>query len=196
MAQIGSQPSSWSTFQFSGLNTNNQVGMGTFAMPEAGRINQLSCFFGGHTAAVTARLVLWDSSGNIVAQSGSFSAAKGSGGTGGQAWQTQAIPDVLASSGAAYYVGFWRDPAKDAEWSIAAGGTWRENTNTSGSPGAFTGLTSNSGGVGAYATYVPLRCWVRRGGVWVPTWPAVRRAGSWTQPSVWVRRAGSWTQVS
>jgi hypothetical protein len=196
VAQIGSQPGSWSSFQFTGLNTLNQVGMGTFAMPEAGRINQLNCYFAGHTGAVTARLVLWDSSGNIVAQSGSFSAAKGSGATGGQSWQTQVIPDVLAASGAAFSIGFWRDPSKDAEWSIASGGTWLDNTNTSGSPGAFTGLTSNSGSVGAYAAYVPLRCYVRRSGAWVAAWPAVRRSGAWTQPPVYVRRSGAWLQVS
>lgn len=197
MAQIGSQPGSWNSFAFTGLNTLNQVGMGTFSMPEAGRINQLACFFGGHTAAVNARLVLWSSAGAIVAQSATFSAPKGSGSSGGQSWQTATIPDVLAASGTAYYVGFWRDPAADAEWSILTGsGTWQENTNTSGSPGAFTGLTSNAGAVGAYATYVPLRCYVRRSGAWVPTWPAVRRTGAWSQPPVYVRRSGSWVQVS
>lgn len=196
MAQIGSQPGSWTGIQFTGLNTLNQVGMGTFSMPEAGRINQLSAYFGGHTGAVTARLVLWDGSGAIVAQSGSFSAAKGSGASGGQAWQTQAVPDVLAVSGASYYIGWWRDPAHDAEWSSAAGGTWLDDTNTSGSPGPFTGLTGNGGSVGAFATYVPLRCYVRRSGSWVASWPGVRRSGSWAYPPVYVRRSGSWVQVS
>lgn len=171
--------------------------MGTFSMPEAGRITSISCFFGGHTAAVTARMVLWDSGGNIVAQSSSFSAAKGSGASGGQSWITQTIPDVLAASGASYYIGFWRDPAGDAEWSISTGsGTWLDNTNTSGSPGAFTGLTSNGGSIGAYATYVPLRCYVRRGGVWVAAFPRVRRGGAWVSPPVYVRRGGAWVQIS
>lgn len=198
MAQIGSQPSSWNSFAFTGLNNLNQVGMGTFSMPEAGRITSVACFFGGHTAATNARLVLWDSSGNILAQTATFSVAQGSGGSGGQSWQTQSLTSpVLAASGAAYYIGFWRDPAKDAEWSInTASGTWYDNTNTSGSPGAFTGLTSNSGSVGAYATYVPLRVWARRSGAWVAAFEKVQRSGVRTDAPTRARRSGAWTQVS
>jgi hypothetical protein len=193
MATFGFAPV-FNFWQFTGLNTLNQVGQ-LATLTELGRVTSLSAFFGGHTAAVNARLVIWDSSGNILGQSATFSAAKGTASTGGQALQSQSITPLLLAA-ANYYVGFWRDAAGDAEWSSNNGaGTWNDNTDLTGAPSAFTGLTNNAGTIEVFATYTPIRIYVRRSGAWVALALRTRRSGAWSIPAVSVRRSGTWSPV-
>jgi len=157
MSEIGSHPGAWTGFNFSGLNTQNQLGM-AFTMPETGDITSISCFFGGDGSAVNAKLCVWDGSGTLLASTAQFSAASGSRSAGGQAWQTQSLGSALrVTSGATIYVGFWRDPAGSSVWSTASSGTWYDRNCTGGSVCAMTGLTSHgSASIGAYATYTPV----------------------------------------
>lgn len=155
MAEVGSHPGSWNSFAFTGLNTQGEEA--TLAtMPEAGTVTSVSCFVGGDGSAVTARFVIWRASdGAILAQTGSFSLGSGSRSSGGQAWVTQSLSLALAA-GAQIYIGWWRDPAGGAVWSLLTSGTYYRKTDNSGSPGAFTSPTTDGGGqLGAYATYTP-----------------------------------------
>lgn len=197
MSTFGQNPGSFNSFAFSGLNNLNQVATSLQSMPATGTIYSVSAFFGGDGASVNARMVVWDSSGNILAQSATFSAPSGSRSTGGQSLQTQnlATPLYLAS-GTQVYIGFWRDPGGGAVWSFnTASGTWDENTNTSGSPGAFTSLTSNTGQLEAFATYVSEAINVKVGGVMVPKRLLTKVGGTEVAKPVYVRVGGVWKQV-
>lgn len=161
MAEVGVHPTSWSSFRWTGWNVENEVANPLVTMPATGDITSISCYFSGHSDSPTYRLVIWDSSGNILAQTTTFTASAGSGATAGQAWQTQSLGSPLhVVSGTQIRIGWWRCPGTgagtcDTEWSFTGSGTHDTKTDTSGSPGSFTGPGSNSGQVGAYATYTP-----------------------------------------
>lgn len=197
MPTFGQNPGSFNSFSFSGLNNLNQVGTSLQSMPATGTIYSVSCFFGGDGSAVNARLVIWDSSGNILAQTATFSAPSGSRSSGGQSLQTQNLTSPLfLSSGSQVFLGFWRDPAGGAVWSFnTSSGAWNENTNTSGSPGPFTGLSSNGGQLQAFATYVTLAINTKLSGVMTPKPLAVKLSGSMIRKPVSVRVGGAWKQV-
>lgn len=197
MATFGQNPGSFNSFSFSGLNNLNQVATSLQTMPATGTIYSVSAFFGGDGASVTARLVIWSSAGAVLAQSASFTAPSGSRSSGGQALQTQPLSTPLyLASGTQVFIGFWRDPAHGAVWSFnTASGTWDENTNTSGSPGAFTGLTSNSGQLQAFATYIAQAVNVKVAGTMTPKPLQVKVGGSQIAKPVYVRVAGVWKQV-
>lgn len=197
MATFGQNPGSFNSFAFSGLNNLNQVGTSLQTMPAAGYVYSVSAFFGGDGAAVNARMVIWDSSGNILAQSATFSAPSGTRSSGGQSLLSANLTTpLLLVATTQVFIGFWRDPAGGAVWSFnTASGTWDENTNTSGSPGAFTGLTSNTGQLQAFATYVALAVNVKLSGTMTPKPVRVKLAGSMTAKPVNVRVAGAWKQV-
>ena len=197
MPTFGQNPGSFNSFSFSGLNNLNQVGTSLQSMPATGTIYSVSAYFGGDGASVTAQRLIWDSSGNILAQTASFSAPSGSHSSGGQSLQTQNLSTPLyLASGTQVYIGFWRAPSGGAVWSFnTASGTWNDDTNTSGSPGSFTGLTSNTGQLQALATYVPEAINVKVGGVMVPKRLLVKPAGVMVAKPVNVRVGGAWKQV-
>ncbi len=161
MAEVGVHPSSFSSWRWTGWNVENEVANPLVTMPSTGDITSISCYFAGHGDSPTYQLVIWDASGNILAQTATFTASPGSGSTGGQAWQTQSLGTPLhVVGGTQIRIGWWRCPGTgsgtcDTEWSYTGSGTHDTVTNTSGSPGAFTGSGSNSGQVGAYGTYTP-----------------------------------------
>ena len=195
MAEVGSHPGSWNSFQFSGLSTFNEIAAAA-TMPADGDISSISCFVGGDGGSVTARFCIWRSSdGVLLAQTGSFTLASGSRSSGGQSWVTQSLGTPLhVANGTGLYIGWWRDPAGGAVWSLLTPGSFSKKTDTSGSPGTFSSPTSDaSGQLGAYATYTatvrklkvagadptavkvngtPVTAVkVSSGGVWVTVWP-------------------------
>lgn len=140
-------------FQFIGIGGNNQVSYNAGTFP-GGTIQSISCYLGGHSGAVNAKLCVWDTSGNLLAASSLFSAAAGSGANGGQTWYTQTLASPLALSSQAIYIGWWRDSAGQNEWSFASGSTQYNNAGGSSPSNCVTGRSSGSGQIGAYVTYV------------------------------------------
>jgi len=197
VSTFGQNPGSFNSFAFSGLNNLNQVGTSLQTMPATGTIYSVSAFFGGDGSAVNAQMVIWSSAGSILAQSATFSAPSGSRSSGGQSLLTQnlATPLYLAS-GTQVFIGFWRAPSGGAVWSFNTGsGTWNEDTNTSGSPGAFTGLSSNTGQLQAFATYVPEAVNAKVGGSMTPKRLFTTVSGVQTAKPVYARVGGAWKQV-
>lgn len=157
MAQFGSHPSTWSSFQFSGLNTQN-IGAQPETMPAPGGwITSLSCFFGGDGASVNAQLGVWDATGVLLGSTAAFLAASGSHAAGGQVWQVQALSAPLwVPGGMAVLLGWWRDPAGSSVWSSAGGSGYDLATLTPSSVIGNTGaLSAQAGVIGAYADYTP-----------------------------------------
>jgi hypothetical protein len=143
----------------SNTGSNNQYGC-AITMSESGLIQYLDVYMAGGGGSITAVLCLWDSSGNLLAQSASFSAGAGSGGVNGQAFQRQALLTPYAAAAGTYYVGFWRNGAQTAEWSYDAGsGTIHPQAPSGGisnvgSPGNLSFANSTTGQMSAYVEYV------------------------------------------
>lgn len=202
MSQFGSQPGSWSAYEFTGLNTDNMIAQALATMPELGDVTSISCFFGGDGATVAAKLAIWDSSGNLLAATPQFTAPSGSQSVGGQSWQTQSLSAALRlTAGQQVFIGWWRAPSGGAVWSYLASGDHKHKTDTSGNVGTLSGNTDHAvGNIGAYATYTPVslgkvfvstpsnRSWVR---------PTLIRADSATTTKVFVSTPSnrSWTQL-
>lgn len=134
MATVGSAPSSWTSFRFTGWNTENNVAQ-HFTMPETGDTSAIDCFMSGYGAPVNAQLAVWNDAGTLLVASSLFSAAA----TAQGAWQHVSVPSVRIAGGTGIWIGWWRDPANglNCVWSYAAGGPY------------ITGTTANSTGVGA-----------------------------------------------
>lgn len=159
MAEIGVHPTSWSSWRWTGWNTENMVANPLVTMPEDGDITSISCYFAGHGDSPTYKLAIWNSSGTLLVASAQGTASPGSGTTSGQGWLTQSVT-LHVTSGTQLRIGWWRCPGTgagtcDTEWSLTSSGTHDTVTDTSGNVGSFTGSGSNSGQVGAYATYTP-----------------------------------------
>ena len=129
-------------------------------MPEAGLIQTLHVYFSGNGATLTGQLVLWNSSGAIVAQTGNITISSGTTGINGQAWQVaNLITPYMASSGQVLYIGFWRDPAATANYSWINSGGIISPAPGSGqanvaSPGTLAIGSTSTGQLSAYADYV------------------------------------------
>lgn len=155
MPTFGSQPA-FTTWRLTGWNSENNVVCAPVAMPVAGTITSLSCYFSGDTGPLGARLGVWDATGALLASSALFSAAAGTQVVNGQAWQTQNLSSSLhLAAGASVYLGWWRDPANGNSciWSYGSGNsnTWT-TANSTGIANQGV-LTAYAQGVGAYATY-------------------------------------------
>jgi hypothetical protein len=192
----------WNT---SGLNTDCEIMVGGLTCPELARVQTLSVYMASHGAGVSTRLCMWDSSGNLLAQSGAFTPAVGTGAPGGQFLQTQTIPDTVLQSGQQVFIGFWRAPAGAAEWGVANAGSFNIACRTGlcaagpgniGAPALCAGPYL-CGNPQAYATYLPILTWVGRGGIWVREQTQIGRSGAWSGQAVpvFVGRAGSWKQI-
>lgn len=201
MAIVGSTSNpGGGVFNFSGVNTLNQCGSAV-VMPANGRIYDLGVYVAGDGSSTPMILCLWDSSGNLLAQTASFTCPSGSHSVLGQSWQVQnLVTPYFATSGTTYYIGFWRTAGNSSIFTVNSSGTFTSNTNLTGSPGALT--LSNPFGtnhsMGVYGDYNPVTVRVRRSGVWVVASNVqVRRSGAWVPlTSLKVRRSGAWVDVT
>lgn len=146
-------------FDFSGLNTDNEIAFGPVVMPEAGSLNSISVYMGGHTAAVTVQGCVWSSTGALLVAATGQSVAKGSGVAGGQVWTTFAAALVL-TAGEILYIGWFRTESGDAEWSVLGSGTFKRATTATAAAMANPPTDCAGGGylcgsVGAYINYTP-----------------------------------------
>lgn len=170
-----------------------------------GTITSVSAYFAGHGGTITARVCIWDSSGNLLAQSSDMSVTAGSGGITGQAFQTGNVggsSGYLASSGQVLRIGLWVHENQAWEWTENAGGTeYQATDNSNTAPVTPTTFTSVTGTPSIYATYsatTAATARVRRSGGWTASTSfSVRRSGVWVAAtSVSVRRSGAWVAAT
>ncbi len=157
----GRTTTSGNNFWVSNQGSNNQYGFLVQNVP-AGVISALDVYMAGNGGTCRTILCLWDSSGNLLAQSAQFTAAAGSGGVNGQALQRATLTTPYrASTTADYYVGFWRNGSDGAEWSYQSGsGTIHPQAPSGGisnvgSPGALNLSNSTTGQMTAYLEWDP-----------------------------------------
>lgn len=143
----------------SNTGSNNQIGS-KFTMPETGLIQALHVYVSGNGGTITGQLVLWDSSGNILGQTGNITFSSGTTGINGQAMQSASLlTSVHVASGAIIYIGFWRASASTANYSwINSGGIIAPNPGGTqanvASPGALAIGSTATGQLTAWADYV------------------------------------------
>jgi hypothetical protein len=170
-----------------------------WAMPAGGGIvTDINVYCAGFGGAVTGQLLIWDSSGNIIWQSGNLTLPGGSATIHGQSWVHASIPSVYLPA-ANYVLGFWS--SGNVVWTFegTGGATGRSGL---ASPGTATGggdeySGAGYGRLGAYVVYTPggiMR--VRRGGSWTTAQVFVRRSGAWVPATVFVRRGGVWVPAT
>lgn len=140
-----------------GIGLQNQVAS-QFTMPVQGNISAIAVYMAGHWNAVSARGVIWEVATNaVIRNTTAFSAKAGGGYQGGQSWHNYAVTTYLANQSEALWLGFWRDPAGRAEWSLTSSGYFRCNGGSgTTSPASFAGFVNPGnpqGTIGAYCAY-------------------------------------------
>jgi hypothetical protein len=139
--------------------SNNEYGS-LITMTETGLITFLDVYMACSGSTMDGVLCLWNSSGVLVGQSATFTVPAGSGGVNGQSWQRQALVTPYLAVAGTYYVGFWRQTSKTAEWSYKSGtGTIHPSAPSGGvsnvgSPGNLNLGSSTTGQMSAYVEYV------------------------------------------
>lgn len=157
MADFGSIPSSFSSWLRTNVNNLNQVGAPSLTMPQDGLVSAVAFYAGGDGGSVTARGMVWNSSGGILIEGAALTVPAGSRSIRGQTLnQSSVSPVVYVANGTVITPGWWRDPAGGCVWSVGSGWTGYYCTNTSGSPGNFTGTSTYSGQIEAYVVYSPV----------------------------------------
>lgn len=176
LTNIGNTATPSNSYNWYGVNASNVMAI-KVTMPQAAVITSLSAYFAAKNGlgSTTAALCIWDSSGNLLAQTATFALAAGSGAIGGQSWQTQALTsNYLASNGQVLYIGWWRFAGGSDEWTEDASSTEYQATDASNSapPGSET-FASVGGKPGIYATYTPSEVWVNTGTPAAPVWSPI-----------------------
>jgi hypothetical protein len=182
--------------------SNNQYGY-RISMPETGIVTFLDVYMAGSGGTCRTRLCLWDSSGNLLAQSNQFTAGAGSGGVNGQSFRRQAVITPVLITAGNYYVGFWRNGSDSAEWSYNAGsGTIHPSAPSGGvsnvgSPGSLSLGSTTTGQMSAYLEYNPPGGYVYDGSNYQAS-PAYAYDGSSWQimNGVYVYDGSSWQLVN
>lgn len=180
--------------------SNNQYGF-KITMPEAGQIQRLNVYCSGQGSSYTGKLVLWNSSGAVVA-SGDVTFPTGSVSVNAQSFlQLTLTSPYNAASGEVLYVGFWRPSAQSGIFSyVSSGGVISPGVGSGqsnvGSPSTLAIASTTTGQMSAYVEYV-------KGGIRVYNGSAQKRrpvkvyngtAWKWRPVKVyngtsWVRRA-------
>lgn len=160
-ATVGQASAGFSSFDNSGLNTDNEIGLLNVAVasPIAGRIRTLAAFFGGDGVSVNAILVGWDSVAFTPdAKSPQFSAPSGSHSTGGQTLNIQNTDGTapVIGQGRSQYFGWWRDASSSAVWSVRGTGSFRRATSASlgNAPGSVCGGAYVCGDIQAFGIVI------------------------------------------
>ena len=201
MATIGYTTTPSAVYGSYQLNTNNTL-VAKVTMPQAGRITSITCYVAAHVGSgnTTARFCVWDSSGNLLAQSGDITLTPGNGLRGGQSYHTANLTTpYVAANGQVLFIGVWRHWNQSHEWTedsnanVEYSMTGGDGSNTV--PPASETFTSANGNPGIYATYTPLLLKIRRSNSWTSPIIKLRRSGNWTTPPVYIRRSGAWVQI-
>lgn len=200
MATFGRSDTSANNFYYENSGSNNQVGT-RFTAPENGVIQSLSVYFAMNGTTGNAALCLWDTSGNLLAQTATFTCVSGSTGINNQTLQTHNLTTPYAmTGGTSYIIGFWRDPAKDTVYSTATGSgrTDKQGATNIGSPGTLSLSNSVTEQMTAYATYTTATIHRRSGTSWASSSQVSRRSGgAWANATnVYRRKAGVWTDAT
>jgi hypothetical protein len=161
MPTAGRTTTSGNNFWAQNTGSNNQYGY-AISMSESGLIEYLDVFMAGAAGGGGCRtiLCLWDSSGNLLAQTAQFTAGAGGGGVNGQAFQRQPLITPYPAAAGTYHIGFWRNAADTADFSfINSGGTIHPQApgggiGNVGSPGALSFANSTTGQMSAFVEYV------------------------------------------
>lgn len=135
------------------LNYANQVSS-VVTMPQNGWITSVSAVMGGLYTNPWAALAIWAANGGLIWSGPGFLAGTGRG------VQTQGVPNIRITGGAAFRLGFWRDPNADAIWGLDSGVAtdWTaQSTPGSGGPSNFSPDIGayGPGQLAAAANYVP-----------------------------------------
>ena len=194
MATVGDTSAPGGGYYYYLTNASNVMAI-QVTMPQSGTITALSAYFAGRTGggSVTARLCIWDTSGNLLAQTGDITVAAGSGTVGGQSWQTGTLTTpYVAANGQTLRIGWWRRASQSDEWTENTGGTEYQATDSSNTaPPSSESFTSTSGSPGIYAIYTPSQAYVNTG---TPSSPV------WTSCGVFINTGTSsapvWTQAT
>lgn len=184
-----------------GINTSPYQIAAQFASFPGGQVQSVSIYLASyHSLGSPTNHIfgLWDSSGNLLAQSATFQPALGDGTCAGCSWYTKPLttpPNVAA--GATLYIGWWRDPAGGTEFGHqTTGDNYYGNANTTIGP--ETGLTTyTQATAGVYLTYVQGGLKVEQAGAFGKYKTKARVAGAWQWSPVkhyvsgtgWIRRA-------
>jgi hypothetical protein len=154
---LGATGAATSSWDWSGVNADNEVFTDAVITVPAGGIyiNKISVYMGGHTVSVGTKLCVWNRGSGALIVSG----AQTTYGV-GRALRTQSVASTFVAAGTTLCVGFWRDKSKDAEWGVAASGTFRYKSNQS-APGSISGFSTCApsyicGSIQAYVTYSTL----------------------------------------
>jgi hypothetical protein len=122
-------------FNFSGVNTDNEISVETTGWAPAitgGLLSAVAvwCYMAGHTAAVNTQGAIWSAGGVLLGNSAVISVAQGSGAGGGQLWtRFPLLAPVLMYPGVAYFPGWFRQSNQDHEWSVYGFGSFSFNTS-------------------------------------------------------------------
>ncbi len=153
MPTLGNQPSSWNTYSFSQLNTDNVVTGPLVTMPApGGSVTEIGVYVEGYSGSVTIQGCLWNSNGGLVYSTTQVVVPIGSQSPGGQAWTTWTVSNFWIPAGN-YYIGWWRNPGETSLWSLTTGTYYTGATPGSNGAGGLPAMTSTSGNPGAYLTY-------------------------------------------
>lgn len=123
----------------SGLNYANQVAC-RLTMPANGWITNAHVVFGGWNTNPWSAICIWaQGNGGLIWASGGFNPGVG------PSQQNVTAPNIRVGAGFPFWLGFWRDPNADAQWTTdtAVATNWAADTV----PG---GPTSFSPAIGAY----------------------------------------------
>lgn len=137
---------------FYGSGNSNMLAI-KLTMPETGLITSITGYFAGHGQTINPRMVIWDTSGNVLAQSGQLTVGSGGASIDSQGWQTGSVSLVL-TGGTQFYIGFWRPSNQSQEWTENNSGTEYQFTDSSNSTVPhISSWNSTSGTPSFYATY-------------------------------------------
>jgi len=161
MATVGYTTTPSGSYNNYQVNINNLL-VSKVTMPQAGQITSISCYIAAHVGSgnTTARFCVWDSNGNLLAQSADITLTPGTGSIGGQSWVTANLTSAYnASNGQVLFIGAWRHWNQSHEWTedsnanVEYSVTGGDGSNTV--PPASESFTSAGGNPGIYATYTP-----------------------------------------
>ena len=151
MATIGNTGTPNQTFAYYGTNSSNVMAI-QVTMPSAGLITAITGYFKGHGASINAQLCVWNSSGTLLANSGTVAVGSGSGGVSGQGFQTGSV-SLTVTNGQVLRIGWWRQANQSDEWTEQNAGTEYQATQASNSGASNVTFSSTGGTPSIYATY-------------------------------------------
>ena len=197
MATLGTTTEPTYLQEWTGINTNNQIGR-AFTMPEAGRILSIGVWIAGYAADCSVKVTLWTPGGAVLASSALFTAVYRAFGVGNNDLYVKDLTTPYqATNGQSLWAGWARNPSAKLQWGdFNGGGDQYYKTVTGSWPAAFSGYSTDAGHPpGIYLVYETVPpIYVRRGGAWVQADSLqVRRASAWSDATdLQVRRGSVW----